>query len=99
MGSLEIDEDSAVKGPGLKPVPDFCATEGVVGGVDDNNRLGDNSLLDHAVFGRVARAGCARYVLDDRVKVTSLAALADGRRVEWSKSDRCWRWLDRYVSS
>ena len=28
--SLEIDEDSAVKGPGLKPVPDFCATEEVL---------------------------------------------------------------------
>ena len=43
MGSLEIDEDSAVKGPGLKPVPGFCATEEIVGDVHGNDRLGDNS--------------------------------------------------------
>ena len=78
MGSLEIDENSAGKGPGLKPVPDFGVTEEVVGGVHDNNRLGDNSLLDHAVFSRVTRAACARYMLDDREMVNSLAALGGG---------------------
>ena len=88
MGSLEIDEDSAVKGLGLKPVPDFCVTEEVVGGVQDNKRLGDNSLLDHAVFGRVTGGACARNVLSDGVKVTSLAVLANEGRGERSKSDQ-----------
>ena len=78
MGNLEIHEDSAVKGLGLKPVPDFCVTEEVVGGVHDNNRLGDISLLDHAVFSRVTKSACARYMLDDRDEANSLAAIGGG---------------------
>ena len=39
-------------------------------------------------FGRVAGAACARYVLDDRAKGTSLAALVGGRSVEGSKSNQ-----------
>lgn len=97
MGNLGIDEDSAVKGLGLKPVPDFCMTEEVVGGVHDNNRLGDISLLDHAVFSRVTGVACARYVLDS-TKAVSLAALTCGGSVEGSKSDQAVRvgggWAD-----
>ena len=40
------------------------------------------------VFGRVEDAACAKYVLGDRVKATSLAALAGGGKVEGSKSDQ-----------
>ena len=41
-----------------------------------NNRFGGMSLLDCVVFGRVAGVACAKCVLGDRVKATSLAALA-----------------------
>ena len=64
---------------GLKPVPDLCAKEEVVGGVHGISRWSDNSLLDYAVFGHVARTACAKYVLDDRVKATWLAALGGGK--------------------
>ena len=83
MGGLEIDENSAVLAADSKPFPGLYAGE-VAGGVHDN-RVGGNSLLDYVVFGRVAGAACAKYVLGDRVKATSLAALAD---VEGSKSDQ-----------
>ena len=53
-------------GIGSKPVPGFLRSR----------RRGGNSLLDCMVFGRVARL-CARYVLSDRMKATSLAAHAD----------------------
>ena len=55
------------------------------GGVHGNSRLGGNSLQDCVVLGRVASAACAKYVLSDRVKATSHAALAG---VEDSKSDQ-----------
>ena len=42
---------------------------------------GGNSPLDCVFFGRVAGAACARYVLGDRAKATSLAALAGGGNV------------------
>ena len=50
-----------------------------------NNRLGGNSLLDCVAFGRVVGVACAQYMLDDRAKATSLAALAGGGKVEGSK--------------
>ena len=88
MGRLEIDENSAVMRSDSRPVPDLYAARKVVGGVQACiNRSGGNSLLDCVVFGRVTRGACARYVLGDSTKVISLAALAGGRSVEWSKSD------------
>ena len=57
-------------------------------GVHGNNRLGDKSLLDCVVFGRVTGVACARYVLSDSTKAVSLAALACGGSVEGSKSDQ-----------
>lgn len=50
----------------------------VAGGVHGNNRLGGNSLLDCVVFGRVAGEACAKYMLGDDVKETSLAELSGG---------------------
>merc|ERR1719383_79528 len=88
MGGLEIDENSAVLGADSKPIPGLYAAGEVAGGVHGNNRLGGNSLLDCVVFGRVAGVACAKYVLGDRVKATSLAALAGGGNVEGSKSDQ-----------
>ena len=66
----------------------FYAGEEIVGGVHGSNRLGDHSLLDYAIFGRAARAACASHVVGDRVKVTSLAVLANEGKAERSKSDQ-----------
>merc|ERR1719282_2204179 len=78
MGGLEIDCDSAVIGTGGKAIPGLYAAGEVAGGVHGNNRLGGNSLLDCVVFGRVAGQACAKYMLGNDVKATSLAELSGG---------------------
>merc|ERR1712136_386970 len=78
MGGLEIDENSAVLGSGSQAIPGLYAAGEVAGGVHGNNRLGGNSLLDCVVFGRVAGVACAKYMLGDKVKATSLAELSGG---------------------
>ena len=72
----------------------LCTAEEAVEGVHGNNRLGGKSLLDCVVFSRVKGVTCALNILGDRVKVTSLAVLANEGKAERSKSDqghRCWR--------
>merc|ERR1712157_19390 len=78
MGGLEIDADSRCLGAGGKPIPGLYAAGEVAGGVHGNNRLGGNSLLDCVVFGRVAGKACAKYMLGDDMKDTSLAELSGG---------------------
>ena len=68
-------------GTDSKPVPAFYAAGEVAGGVHGNNRSGGNSLLDCVVFGRVVGVARAQYMLGDRAKATSLAALAGGGKV------------------
>merc|ERR1719150_2366387 len=78
MGGLEIDVNSAVVSNNGKAIPGLYAAGEVAGGVHGNNRLGGNSLLDCVVFGRVAGAHCAKYMLGAGVKETSLATLSGG---------------------
>merc|ERR1712045_766039 len=78
MGGLEIDTDSAVVDATGKAIPGLYAAGEVEGGVHGNNRLGGNSLLDCVVFGRVAGKACAKYMLGDDMKDTSLAELSGG---------------------
>merc|ERR1740116_845198 len=78
MGGLEIDVNSAVVTNNGKAIPGLYAAGEVAGGVHGNNRLGGNSLLDCVVFGRVAGAHCAKYMLGAGVKETSLATLSGG---------------------
>jgi len=78
MGGLEIDVNSACIGANGKPIPGLYAAGEVAGGVHGNNRLGGNSLLDCVVFGRVAAKHCAKYMLGDDVKETSLKDLSGG---------------------
>jgi len=79
MGGLEIDCDSAVMSSRTgESIPGLYAAGEVAGGVHGNNRLGGNSLLDCVVFGRVAGQACAKYMLGDNVKETSLAELSGG---------------------
>ena len=85
---LEVDQYSAVLGAGSKPAPGLNVAGEVAGGVHGNNRLDGNSLLDCVVFGRVAGVTCAKFVLGDKVKATSLAALAGGANVEEPKVTR-----------
>ena len=72
-------------GADSKPVPAFYAAGEVAGDVHGNNRLGGNFRVDCVVFGRVVGVACAQYMLDDRAKATSLAALAGGGKGEGSK--------------
>merc|ERR1712146_79715 len=77
MGGLEIDVNSSVLGPN-GPIPGlYCAGE-IAGGVHGSNRLGGNSLLDCVVFGRVAGKHCAKYMLGNDMKPTSLIELSGG---------------------
>merc|ERR1719242_1463338 len=78
MGGLEIDVNSAVVGSNGQAIPGLYAAGEVAGGVHGNNRLGGNSLLDCVVFGRVAGKACAKYMLGDDMKDTSLAELSGG---------------------
>merc|ERR1711935_452048 len=78
MGGLEIDCDSAVYDQDGNIIPGLYAAGEVAGGVHGNNRLGGNSLLDCVVFGRVAGKACAKYMLGDDMKETSLAELSGG---------------------
>jgi len=78
MGGLEIDTDSAVVNADGQAIPGLYAAGEVAGGVHGNIRLGGNSLLDCVVFGRVAGKACAKYMLGDDVKETSLFDLSGG---------------------
>ena len=78
MDGLKIDENSAVLGSDSETIRGLYAAGVVAGGVHGNNRLGGNSLLDCVVFGRVAGAAGAKYMLGDKVKATSLAELSGG---------------------
>jgi flavocytochrome c len=78
MGGLEIDTDSAVVNAQGQAIPGLYAAGEVAGGVHGNNRLGGNSLLDCVVFGRVAGKACAKYMLGNDVKDTSLFELSGG---------------------
>jgi hypothetical protein len=79
MGGLEIDTASRVLNSSASPVPGLYAAGEVAGGVHGNNRLGGNSLLDCVVFGRVAAADCADYILGagagEKRDLKALAAL------------------------
>merc|ERR1711998_29979 len=72
MGGLEVTVHSRVLGPNGKAIPGLYAAGEVAGGVHGNNRLGGNSLLDCVVFGRVAGKHCAKYMLGNDMKETSL---------------------------
>jgi len=78
MGGLEITVDSAVMNQQGKVIPGLYAAGEVMGGVHGNNRLGGNSLLDCVVFGRVSGKACAKYMLGNDVKATSLTDLSGG---------------------
>ncbi|SCV70307.1 BQ2448_1701 [Microbotryum intermedium] len=63
MGGVEIDPASRVLDTAGKPIPGLFASGEIAGGVHGANRLGGSSLLGCVVFGRVAGASAASYLL------------------------------------
>merc|ERR1712213_299280 len=77
MGGLQTTvEGECIKGG--KALPGLYVAGEAAGGVHGNNRLGGNSLLDCVVFGRVAGAAAARYMLGNDVKNVDLKELSGG---------------------
>lgn len=62
MGGIQIDEHSQVLSP-KGVIPGLFACGEVAGGVHGANRLGGSSLLGCVVYGRVAGATAASYLL------------------------------------
>ncbi|KAI8999227.1 FAD binding domain-containing protein [Gaertneriomyces semiglobifer] len=76
MGGIQIDEASRVlTGAEKKPIPGLFAAGEVAGGVHGANRLGGSSLLGCVVYGRVAGATAASYLLQN------LASNSAARRI------------------
>ncbi|ORY36462.1 Flavocytochrome c [Rhizoclosmatium globosum] len=66
MGGVQIDEHSRLLGGGANatPIPGAFACGEVAGGVHGANRLGGSSLLGCVVYGRVAGASAATYLME-----------------------------------
>jgi predicted heme/steroid binding protein len=76
MGGVQIDDEARVLGgPSAKPLDGLFAAGEVAGGVHGANRLGGSSLLGCVVYGRVAGASAASYLL------SSLSSDTAARRV------------------
>ncbi|KAJ3352621.1 hypothetical protein HDU83_007815 [Entophlyctis luteolus] len=69
MGGVQIDDQSRLLGgPSAQPIPGAFACGEVAGGVHGANRLGGSSLLGCVVYGRVAGASAATYLLENLTK-------------------------------
>ncbi|CAK9034133.1 Fumarate reductase (FRDS) (FAD-dependent oxidoreductase) (NADH-dependent fumarate reductase) [Durusdinium trenchii] len=66
MGGLAINVRTEVLHSDGQPIPNLYGAGEVTGGVHGNNRLGGNSLLECAVFGRMAGAQAAEKAKDGR---------------------------------
>lgn len=64
MGGLSIAENANIVRKDSSPIKGLFAAGEVAGGIHGLNRLGGSSLLDCVVFGRVAGASAATYLLD-----------------------------------
>ncbi|KAI8823131.1 FAD binding domain-containing protein [Fimicolochytrium jonesii] len=79
MGGIQIDDQSRVLGHGdNKPVDGLFACGEVAGGVHGANRLGGSSLLGCVVYGRVAGATAATYILEELSKNNTAARRVGG---------------------
>ncbi|KAI9339763.1 FAD binding domain-containing protein [Zopfochytrium polystomum] len=77
MGGIQIDDHARVlSGPEAKPLPGVFAAGEVAGGVHGANRLGGSSLLGCVVYGRVAGATAASYLLDSLANDTASRRVA-----------------------
>jgi len=79
MGGVEIGTDAAVLTSDHKSsIPGVFAGGEVAGGVHGLNRLGGSSLLDCVVFGRVAGASAAKYLLSQTLKGNTSGSTSSG---------------------
>ncbi|KAI8847946.1 FAD binding domain-containing protein [Chytridium lagenaria] len=77
MGGVQIDDESKVlAGAEAKPIPGLFACGEVAGGVHGANRLGGSSLLGCVVYGRVAGASAASYLLQNLSAARRVAGIA-----------------------
>jgi len=68
MGGIKIDTDAACIRENGTVIPGVFGAGEVNGGIHGLNRLGGSSLLDCVVFGRVAGASAAKYLLQECLK-------------------------------
>ena len=80
MGGLKISPAAEVQKQDGSVIPGLFAAGEVTGGVHGNNRLGGSSLQDCVVYGRVAGASAARYLLRTNLEEIAAGGGATGRR-------------------
>jgi len=68
MGGIKVDTDAACLREDGTVIPGVFGAGEVNGGIHGLNRLGGSSLLDCVVFGRVAGASAAKYLLQEFLK-------------------------------
>jgi len=68
MGGIKIDTDACCLKEDGSVIPGVFGAGEVNGGIHGLNRLGGSSLLDCVVFGRVAGATAAKYLLQENLK-------------------------------
>jgi succinate dehydrogenase/fumarate reductase flavoprotein subunit len=74
---IQIDDEAKVlAGPSAKAIPGLFACGEVAGGVHGANRLGGSSLLGCVVYGRVAGATAASYLLNTLSSETAARRIA-----------------------
>jgi len=78
MGGIKIDTDASCIREDGKLIPGVFGAGEVNGGIHGLNRLGGSSLLDCVVFGRVAGATAAKYLLQENLKTP--AQVGGGRQ-------------------
>jgi len=89
MGGLRINADAEVLASAdfKDTIHGLYAAGEVAGGVHGRNRLGGNSLLDCVVFGRVAGANAAAYLLSETLKNASIGGGNVSVNVDMSKQE------------
>jgi len=68
MGGIKIDTDASCLKEDGTLIPGVFGAGEVNGGIHGLNRLGGSSLLDCVVYGRVAGASAAKYLLQETLK-------------------------------
>ena len=83
MGGLQITPEAEVKS-GTAPIPGLFAAGELCGEVHGANRLGGSSLLGCVVYGRVAGASAAKYLLSNLSSGAAAASVSgrDGVKIE-----------------
>lgn len=71
MGGVEVDGHARVLDKSGKPIKGIFAVGEVTGGIHGCNRLAGNALLESLVFGRIAGASAAQYILENSAREIS----------------------------